>query len=97
MRSFFQIVTESQKGIRKRLPAAKNYIAYPETTQGERDLRDNMRQKTRAVRSSYWQIKRRGNHPLNSTQLNEEIIQKENIKNKNLKAAKNKVQNTGEI
>ena len=72
MRSFFQIVTESQKGIRKRLPAAKNYIVYPETTQGENDLGDNMRQKTRAGRSAYWQIRRHGNPPLNSTQLHEE-------------------------
>ena len=73
MQSFFQIATESQTGeIRKRLPAAKNYIVYPETTQGKKDLGDNMRQQTRAGRRSYRQIKRHGCPPLNSTQLHEE-------------------------
>ena len=43
-----QIVTENQEGeIRKRLPSAKHYIAYPETKQGQKDLNHNTRLKTR--------------------------------------------------
>ena len=34
----FQIVTENMKSdIRKKLPSAKHYIVYPETTQGGRE------------------------------------------------------------
>ena len=61
----FQISTELQKGeIRKRLPAAKHYIVYPETTKGERDLDNNMGKKTRAGRGSHLQIEKAKRLPL---------------------------------
>ena len=60
-----QIVTESQKGeIRKRLHAATHYIVYPQTTQGKKDLDNNMRQKTRVGRSSHWQMERAKSLPI---------------------------------
>ena len=44
----FQIVTEQMKNqIRKKLPAAKHYIVYPDTTQGQRALNEEIRRKTR--------------------------------------------------
>ena len=65
-----QIVTVSRKGeIGKRLPAAKHYIAYPDTTQRKKDLDNNMWQKTRAGRSSHWKMERGKKHPINSTKL----------------------------
>ena len=73
-----QIVTESQKGgIGKRLPASKHYIAYIETLQGRKDLDIDMRRKTRAGRSSHWEIAIGGNPPLNSKLLHKLINSKE--------------------
>ena len=44
----FQIVTEQVKiKLGKKLPAAKHYIVYPDTTQGQRTLTQEIRRKTR--------------------------------------------------
>ena len=44
----FQIVTDQKETqIRKKLHAAKHYIVYPETTQGQRTLNQEIRRKTR--------------------------------------------------
>ena len=83
----FRIVTESREGeIRKLLPAAKHYIVYPETTQGKKDLGNNMRQETRVGRCSHWQMERGGKPSLNSENCTEIITQQEKPQNKNLKA-----------
>ena len=59
-----QIVTETHKGgIRKRLPAAKHYIAYPETTQGHKDLNQNASMKTRVGGNSHRQMEKGENAP----------------------------------
>ena len=51
----FQIVTEEMKDkIRKKLPAAKHYIVYPETAQGERIPNQEIRKKTRL--NVMWQM-----------------------------------------
>ena len=51
----FQIVTEETKDkIRRKLPAAKHYIVYPETVQGERILNQEIRKKTRL--NALWQM-----------------------------------------
>ena len=51
----FQIATEETKGqIRRKLPAAKHYIAYLETVQGEGILNQEIRKKTRL--NVMWQI-----------------------------------------
>ena len=65
-----KIATESQGGeVRKRLNAAKHYIAYRETIQGPKDLDIDMRRKTRAGRSSHWQIAMCDKPSLNSKQM----------------------------
>ena len=52
-----QIVTEQMKNqIRKKLPAAKHYIAYPDTTQGRGTLNEEIRRKARL--SALWEISR---------------------------------------
>ena len=49
-----QIATEQIKNqIRKKLPASKHYIVYPETTQGQRMLNREIRRKARL--SFLWQ------------------------------------------
>ena len=51
----FQIVTEEMKNqIREKLHAAKHYVAYPDTTQGQRMLNQEMRRKTRL--NVLWQL-----------------------------------------
>ena len=78
-----QIVAESQKGeIRKRLPAAKHYIVYPETTQGNKDLDNNMRRKTRVERCSHWQVERAGKTSLNSAKLHGDNSKRKTSKTK---------------
>ena len=44
----FQVATDQAKNqIRENLPAAKHYVAYPDTAQGQRALNREMRRKTR--------------------------------------------------
>ena len=51
----FQIVTEEMEDkIRKKLPAAKHYIVYPETVQGKRSLDQMIRKRTRL--NVLWQM-----------------------------------------
>ena len=75
-----RIVTEVEMaGIRKRLPVAKHYTVYPETTQGQKDCDKDMRRKTRAGRSSHWHTLLGGKPPLNSNKLHIEINPKRTI------------------
>ena len=68
--NIFQIVTEIQKSeIRKRLPAAKHYIVYPETSQGEKNLGNSMRQKKRVGEIAQWEKEKARKSPLNSSKL----------------------------
>ena len=85
--NIFQIATELRNGeIRKRLRAAKHYIVYPETTQGKKDLDNNMRQRTRAGIGSHRQMGRAGNPSLNSIKLHEiDNSKKKTTKTKTLK------------
>ena len=50
-----RIATEERKmEIRRKIPAAKRYVVYPEEIRGENDLNADMRRKTRVGRR--WQI-----------------------------------------
>ena len=79
-------LTNSYRGtkgeIRKRLPAEKHYIVYPATTQGQKDLDSNTRQKSRVGRSSHCQIFKAQRPSLNSTKLHEKDNSERNIKTK---------------
>ena len=67
----FRIVIEIYKAeIRKRLHAPNRYIVYHETIQGQKDLGENMRRKTRAGGSSHWKTALGGKTSLNSNKLN---------------------------
>ena len=54
------------------MPASKHYIVYRETIHGEKDLDIDMRRKTRAGRSSHWEMVLGCKNPLNSDKLNNE-------------------------